>query len=657
MINRYQVVKMQEIVSTEKLNEEHDKQIHSNPTAIPGPGKLPESADNGRSEVEPVITSEEFNSLEKTESKKKIFGFLKNLGAAKNTRNDDSVSADDNGTEKKLNDLMLKIEKLEGKFEMLDSSKSEHGDRMSNISEEIGELRSMIFSREETLGGIESEFRTIKEATAQIRPEKIAKDLESYSKDLMKAQAQSELEKSKVDRLEGELQKITDILDKIKSYENILEAAKDIKKQVDKIKDSEKYTERMAAKSEKIFGELDTRLLEFQKYKKDIEDSGEMIKDVVKSVDGLEIKIESLMPKDSFSKVKDETDTKIRDVDTRLKRLKDIVAELIERTYSNRGSSSDLDAIKSTMHGEIAAGLAKQDAVYLGLKAGFEEKSEELEELERKFREISGAVLSLENNASYVKESMRDSKAAGRERVPCIESKVDDAAKQLEKETHKHICELDSKFRDISSSVENIEDKIGYLKECIDHESSAGSGFRPAIGAGILKSPHVSDAIHSDAEVKIIPKTSGPQRSPSVAGSFGSSSSSGSLQIASDFAAAEKICGSLRDHLDMEKRAESGAVKAISKENAFQPKIKSSISSSYSKKDPADDIRHLKTLLDDLQKKIDLDKSGGLDISERQILVDNGSLHLGMAELDILDGDESASLQKIEKVKSLLEKS
>ncbi|MFH1432100.1 MAG: hypothetical protein ABIG84_02690 [archaeon] len=283
--------------------------------------------------LEPKITTEEFEALEKKEQNKKLFGFLQKLKKDKDARESSTDMNQSNVQyiEKKLNDTLLKVEKMEGKFEMIESSKSETNDRIADLAEKIGELRSMIFSREDTFSGIETEFENIKESTAHMKPEKIHKEIEENALEVMKVQAQLELEKSKIDRLEKTQVKLTKLLDRFKSFENLLDVSKEIKAEIEQVKDSEKYTSRMAAKTEKIFSELDNRLSEFQKYKKEVNDMNELIKDLIRSNDTLEVKTDSLMSKDSFSKIREDQETKAAELDTRIKILKDIVSTLVDK--------------------------------------------------------------------------------------------------------------------------------------------------------------------------------------------------------------------------------------------------------------------------------------------------------------------------------------
>ncbi len=346
-------------------------------------------------ELEPKITQDEFNNLEKTEQKKKLFGFLKSMKKDKTSESDQAQTQSE--LEKKLNEVMLKTEKLEGKLEIFQSSKSESGERIANLSEEVGELRSMIFSKEDTFAKIEDEFEKIKESTEHMKPEKIHRELEDHAAEVMKVQAEIELQKSRINNAEKLIDKTGKVLDKFKSYENLLDISKEIKKQTEKINDSEKYTTRMAAKTEKIFAELDNSLTDFQKYKKELDDMNEMLKDTIKSIDTLEIKTDSRMSKESFSKIKQEQDNKSAELDTRIKALKDIVSTMLNKMSTHDANPPACDpTIKSELHESILKDI--ESTIHTGVDSKLNKQADELKASISQVTNLVSIIMSDERN-------------------------------------------------------------------------------------------------------------------------------------------------------------------------------------------------------------------------------------------------------------------
>ncbi len=403
------------------------------------------TAQKENKEQEPVITHEEFKKLEKKEENKKIFGFLKKFKKDKPASLDDSKSSSAHELEKKLNNALLKVEKLEGKFEMIQSSKSETSERMANLAEEVGELRSMIFSKEDTFARIEDEFEKTKEAAAHMKPEKIHREIEDQAAEVMKVQAQQELQKNRLDQIGKATRKTEKILDKFKSYENMLDISKQIRKQAEKINDSEKYTARMAAKTEKIFAELDSRLSEFQKYKKEIDDTNEMLRDMIKSTDSIEVKTDSLLSKDSFAKVKQEQDNKSAELDTRIKTLKDIVGTMLDKMSAEGRYTASCDpGIKSGLNETILRDFKGTIHTELDKKI-----SMNTEKLKGSISQMAGQVSMIRSDGRTIKDDLANLKQD-------IDMKISAASTAEYENITEKITRLNKKIVDASGTTANI---------------------------------------------------------------------------------------------------------------------------------------------------------------------------------------------------------
>ncbi|MEA3343594.1 MAG: hypothetical protein U9Q92_05480 [archaeon] len=577
-------------------------------------------------ELEPVISPEEFEKLEKKEEKNKALGFLNNFKKDKPASADDSKPGSAHELEKKLNNTLLKVEKLEGKFEMMTSSKSDATERLSRLAEEIGELRSMIFSREDTYSNIESEFEKIKESTAHMKPEKIQREIEEHTAEVMKVQAQQELQKSRIDQQGKLIQKTEKILGKFKSYENMLDISKQIRKQTEKINDSEKYTARMAAKTEKIFAELDERLSEFQKYKKEIDDINEMLKDLVKSTDSLEIKTDSLMSKDSFSKIKQESDDKLSELDTRIKILKDIVSALIDKisTHGVNISSDDLSAVRSEIHEDILRELEK--SVPYDIDKKIKSLDTLNDNLDTKLRQIDAQVFKLQEKLESKKDisemsPMHQEKdefiaqinnltppqininpAQKLEQAPVIHN---DRNKQLEQDAARPppVQNIPKPFEEEPRSVpEQERPEYSYPQKHIEKVKNLFKRINPK-------------------PAQVPAKTTELPQPP--------------------------VHNNIHEPIQHPQQTESESLKETLKKSIEQNKKQGT--------DIKSEIQRLKALYKERENLLEKEKESGKDIFKEQLLLDNASLDLGMAELDLLDGNEATSRQKIEKVSAILE--
>lgn len=577
-------------------------------------------------ELEPVISRNEFKALEDTEQKKKLFGFLKSLKKDNNGKEDEGRIASIHELEKKLNDNLLKVEKLDGKFEMIETSKSEHSERISNLAEEIGELRSMIFSREDSLGKVETEFEEIKESTLHMKPEKIHREIEEQTTEVMKVQAQLELQKSKIDHLGKNLENVTKIMSKFKSYENLVELSKGIKKQVENVNDSEKYASRMAAKTEKIFGELDERLSEFQKYKKQIDDMNEVLGDLMKSQDSLEIKTNSLMSKDSLTKIIQTQENKFKEQDTRIKILKDIASALVDKV-STRGvsiSSTDLSALRSDVHDDVLRTI--EERIPSDLETKIRSLDDLSNELNTKLHHLDSALSSLKDNKS-VESDLKDSP---------LEPKQKDLIEQ--------IADL-SPSRIIPSVIDNPSDMAddgGTFIVPENQEQSETTHLQDTDKSRIANLPSIPEMPNSSSvsasvsgklhKMKNIIKNikSNPKKPvPKLGALVQSCNTKPETQL-------------INHHENKSAPVKNKPIEPVIEQPALRKDLKS-------------EILRLKAVFGKKLDVLEKEKDTGKDIIRQQILLDNASLDLSMAELDLMDGNKDPTIKKLEKVSAILE--
>lgn len=267
------------------------------------------------SEEENVISKEEFAALEKEEGK--------DLLPVEKPKKEKEVKG------MTVEHVMLKLEKAEGKIESLDSQKVATDERISRLTEEIGELRSSLLEKERMFNVVETGFGKIKDATEEINPQKIRKEMDKNAETLLKFEAQVESLNLKLDELTKGNEKIKDILSKIKSFENIVAVFEEMQKKLDAVEDDKQYVTREAGKIESIFSEINKKMREFRKYQERIDLNKDMLNEIMKTVDLVELKLEKLASKDDLIKY----DEKLKNInlgyDDKVQGMKDLMKKLV----------------------------------------------------------------------------------------------------------------------------------------------------------------------------------------------------------------------------------------------------------------------------------------------------------------------------------------
>lgn len=190
-----------------------------------------------------------------------------------------------------IDELLVKLEKIDGKLEVVDRFRETTDERTSRLSEQIGELRSMIMERERTSRNMEADFEKIKTLVKEIDPMALVKESEKKEKKIIETQVKIEKLENTISKLGEEVSGFRKVMDKIKSFENLVDLAKEVRGKISDVEDSKKYTDRLAAKVEAIFGELNKKLLELEEYKTKIDNLDELTRELVKSLDEAKMNI------------------------------------------------------------------------------------------------------------------------------------------------------------------------------------------------------------------------------------------------------------------------------------------------------------------------------------------------------------------------------
>ncbi|MCK4967499.1 MAG: hypothetical protein KAS12_00465 [Candidatus Aenigmarchaeota archaeon] len=262
------------------------------------------------------IDSNEFEKI--NEKYKKKEGLLSHLFSKKNNepektskKSQEVIETETQKLKKQLDDFSFKLDKIDGRLEAEVGSREAINERLSTFAEEIGELRSMILDRERSFNEIQTGFEQMEINTKELHPKKIKADFEKMEKLITDNTIKVEKTELFLNSAKEELQKYRVQMNKIKSFDNISSSIDKLKEDLDQITDTKNYIDRKAAKVETIFSDLNDRLKDFNKEKIVIEKVDELTRDLLKSIDSIELIIEE-------SALKEDIDKKLTPVTTSL---------------------------------------------------------------------------------------------------------------------------------------------------------------------------------------------------------------------------------------------------------------------------------------------------------------------------------------------------
>jgi len=337
-------------------------------------------------EEENIITPEEFHDIEKREKekeeKKKKFGLF---GRKKNEKKDLSQLRSRDAEKEPLVDLTLKLERLLGRVEILENNRSEVNERITNLSERIGELRSSLVELDKNYSELMGKFGTISDIARELKPEKILKNLEKKEAEIEKNNAKIESIEDKLKILSSKFKDLSNAIEQIKGLKDVVSIADELNKKIKIVEDLKNKTEKNAGTVETLFYELKENLNKVRDNIDKIETNEDTLKELLRTVDRLSLKLNETAQKKELEKIKKELEEK-----------------LSELKFDTESKFSDLiDTVKETIKREQSGKLAGVDYTHLNNKIkDYEEKIKkqldlEKENLNKRFADLEMKLLGL----------------------------------------------------------------------------------------------------------------------------------------------------------------------------------------------------------------------------------------------------------------------
>jgi len=223
------------------------------------------------------------------------------------------AAADEGKEEEKpktINDILMTIEKIDGKLEMFDQFRRSSDARVGDLAERIGELRQMLLDKERDFNEVQSGFEKMKDAIGDIKPSEITMKLEKSAMELEKRDVKIEKMENQVAMLMDEVGGYRKRMARIKDFDNLIDSLNNIKEEVIKIDDSKKYIDRVAAKSEHIFSELNEKVLMFKNQSAKVDKTDAVVQELMLTTDKINADMDKLASKEDLDNFKGEIQAK-----------------------------------------------------------------------------------------------------------------------------------------------------------------------------------------------------------------------------------------------------------------------------------------------------------------------------------------------------------
>jgi chromosome segregation ATPase len=218
-----------------------------------------------------------------------------------------------------------KLEKLSANIDTLKETNSGLSERMSTLNESIGELRSQGTQREGVIKDLQNKMETVDEQVSSISPQKYSKALEKRDKTAGKQDMRIEkleMKTSDIAKVTGDIRRL---LESVGGLENVSNVSKDMRKRLVQVKELYDEIQKLSSRIEKIYIELNKRMENFAVYRSKQENIEGVVKDVIKSVDAVAVRMDDYVTIVNFDNLK----KSITDLEIKINTLQEMIGKVI----------------------------------------------------------------------------------------------------------------------------------------------------------------------------------------------------------------------------------------------------------------------------------------------------------------------------------------
>jgi len=387
-------------------------------------------------------TKEEVVEVRKEEKKRKksVGDILKERGIIKPLPKKKTEKVSEESKDKSDSKLLMELEKLKTEVGMLKDSKEHTDDRIRDVTEKIGEFRSLVFQRESLIKESDSKIRLLQEEIFNIKPRIIEKEIDVLRKGIEGNQVKAEKLDTMIRDVLKDVKSSKETLDKIRSVENIQKMLDDTRKRVETIEKAKNDVDRLAGKTERFYIEMNERMKDFVTTRAKVENFQELGQELTKSVDSINIRMGAL------------------------------------------SSKQDMDNYKKSINDAIVTNKENQDKRIVELekyiKIPEEETKKKIEELKKKEESVSKLLTDLEGKykkAGISEKTYNETKEKNEKLLEDVAKKIN----ELQQEETFDMKSLPAALQDIKTRLGRIESFNSSLRnEVLAHRNFLGRNVK-----------------------------------------------------------------------------------------------------------------------------------------------------------------------------------
>lgn len=201
--------------------------------------------------------------------------------------------------------LSTEIDRLKAGQEAFQEVRKSFTERFTRISEQIGELRSMILDRDRTIQTMELKAVKAIDLVESIKPDKFMMDLERQNVKIEALKANLEGNEAIVDQVMEELKDMRRKMSFFRGIEEIIKLSEEIKKELIGIKKIEGTINIQTDKVQTIYSDMRKKIQDLDTFNSQLQESKANIEQNSKDIDYLKTKSLNFAEKEELDKLLD----------------------------------------------------------------------------------------------------------------------------------------------------------------------------------------------------------------------------------------------------------------------------------------------------------------------------------------------------------------
>ena len=386
-----------------------------------------------------------------------------------------------------LRKIVMTLEKLQTEIDAFKDVREQNDERIRELTEKIGEIRSMFFQRESLIKETETKVKMLEDTVADIDPKRYIKELEKGKQEIIESQAKVEKLELVERELNTGLNELKQTMQNIKSVENLEKILSEIRDSLNKSRELKDDIDRSAGKTERFYLEMENRIKDYNEIKEKVDKTDDLAKELTRSIDSINIRIAGLVSKtdiEDFKKAvnsiissnKEFIDVKIKELESFLSLPTEEITVRVKQLQKRRVEVSNLLLSIEDQYKKAFISQKTYDEVKQQNENILRQIEEELSQLqsEEKFslKTLPSIIGKLEDKTNSLYRKIEDLEKTTQESFDAInsESKLTNVTDVLKIQTNmlddviRKMKEINEKITSMSTNLNSFELRIKFFE-------------------------------------------------------------------------------------------------------------------------------------------------------------------------------------------------